>query len=371
MGDKILNICLFGEFLACFLALLSLFFVRRSSLVVVSFDGTFVMSVFTLIIVHWVVVGHMEVSLRLVVLLFFSRLVQIGVVDVGVFNSVSRRVLNIVPKVIVRVLDDALKNITIMILNIAHIGVSVVVSFGGPVLQKMINISDAIMKAELEVTSIGVLGNVTVRVMVHIVSHGVMLPVVGEVLNTVTVVVLVHMLGVVITLILLRVVVAHVVCALRFDVMVLTMLLASKVTLITKVRLMVLQIPVALAEMSVGVLLDTVVQDMSLVTLLGVVVLVRSLLTQKEIISDIVLFGLGLGRLGSSGSSLLLVVHLLLSSHVMVEMKTTMNVLLILTVGVVVLSILFMIVSLKSVCVSMIWVHGVGSVISIAWELFV
>ncbi len=370
-------------------------------------DGTVVTAdlMLSIVMILRVVGCLMEVRLSLGVLVV-SGFVQSGEVDVVVFNSVLRLVLHLVEKLIELVLDVTLKTLTIVILNIVHIGVSEVVP-SVLILVMMFIISVTMGKAKLEVTLIGVLGNVMVLVMVHIVSSGVMLPVVGEVLDTMTVVVLVHMLGVVVTLILLRVVVAHVVRALGFDVMIFTMLLASKVTLITEVRLMVLQIPVALAEMSVGVLLDTMGQDMSLVALLGVVMLVRSLLTHKVIISDIVFFGLGLGRLGSSGSSLLFVVHLLVeessfwahvlfsfslshgglsvmvwvvmigvlfnvsSSHSMVEIKTTMSELLILTVWVVVLSILFMIVSLGCVWVSMSWVLDVGSVISIAWELFV
>ncbi len=362
----------------------------------------------SVVMVFGVVSCLVEVRLSLGVLVV-SGLVQSGEVDVVVFNSMSGLALHLVEKLIELVLNVALKTLTIMILNIVHIGVSEVVS-SISILVKVLFISVATINAKLEVSPIGVLGNMTVFVMVHIVSSGVMLPVVGEVLDTVTVVVLVHMLGVVVALIFLVVVVAHMVGALGFDVMVFAMFLASKVTLITEVRLMVLQIPVALAKMSVGVLLDTVGQDMSLVTLLRMVVLVRSLLAHKVIISDIVLFGLGLGRLSSSGGSLLLVVHLFVEessfwAHVlfslslghgglcvmvwvvmvgilfnvscshgfgsMVEIQTTMSVLLIFTVRVVVLSILFVIVSLGSIWVSMGWVHGVGSVISIAWELFV
>ena len=269
-----------------------------------------------------------EVSLSLGVLVV-RGFVQSGEVDVVVFNSMLSLVLHLVEKLIVLVLDVALKTLTIMILNIVHIGVSEIVS-SVLIFVTMFVIRVTMIEAKLKVTVIGVLGDVMVLVMVHIVSPGVMLPVVGEVLNTVTVVVLVHMLRVVFTLILLRVVVAHMVSALRFDVVVFTMLFASKVTLITEMRLMVLQIPVALAEVSMVVLLDTVSQDMLFVAILGVVVLVRGLLVHKVIISDIVLFGLGLGRLGSSGSSLLLVVHLFVEessfwAHVLLSLSFSLG----------------------------------------------
>lgn len=68
------------------------------------------------------------------------------------------------------------------------------------------------------------------------------------------------------------------VCALGLDVMVLTVFLASEVTLIFKMGYMILQVPVSLLEVSLVVVLNTVHQLVGLMTLTMVIVLEGSLI---------------------------------------------------------------------------------------------
>ncbi len=228
--------------------------------------------------------------------LLLSGLVQGRVVDVVVLDAVLCVVLHFVEQFIELVFHVALQGLASMILNIVGVGVSCVptVAVGVGITMSSVLISVSVAKvADLEVASIGVLGHVLVLIMVYIVSPGIMFPVVWAMLNTMSVMVLIHVLRVMITLILLVVVVAHVVGALRLDIVVLTVLLASEVTFITNVRLMVLQVPVALLKVSARVLFNTVGQNFSLKLILGVIVLIRSLLTLK-IVCGKVLFRLRL-----------------------------------------------------------------------------
>ena len=70
---------------------------------------------------------------------------------------------------------------------------------------------------------------------------------------------------------------AHVVGALGLDVVVLTMSLSSEVTLVLKVWQVILQVPVSLLEVSLGVVLNAVHQLVSLVTIGAVISFVRRL----------------------------------------------------------------------------------------------
>ena len=67
-------------------------------------------------------------------------------------------------------------------------------------------------------------------------------------------------------------------CALGLDVMVLTVFLASEVTLVFKMGHVILQVPVSLLEVSLVVVLNTVHQLVGLMTLTMVIVLEGSLI---------------------------------------------------------------------------------------------
>jgi hypothetical protein len=132
--------------------------------------------------------------------------------------------------------------------------------------------------SKLEVTLVGVLGHALVLVVVRVMGVGVVSPVIGMVLDAVSVVVLVYVLGVVLTVVLVRVVVAKMLVTLSLHVVVLSVLLASEMTLILEMRDMIFQIPVALVKVSVGVMLVAVEKLPLSVEIHGVVVLEGSLL---------------------------------------------------------------------------------------------
>ena len=110
---------------------------------------------------------------------------------------------------------------------------------------------------ELEVSTIRVLRNVHVCIMVYPMRPRVMLPIVWHMLYSVVIVMVINMLGIMFTLISIAVIVSHVVVTLWFHIMVLTVLLSCEVALFTDVGYMVLQVPVALAEMSIRMMLIT------------------------------------------------------------------------------------------------------------------
>jgi hypothetical protein len=250
------------------------------------------------------VVGRLvEVGLGLGMLVKLSS-VQGRVVHIVVLDTVAGLAFHIVEQLIVFVLHCALKILTIMILHIMSVVFSMVIMSS----QRSVMVESSGV-AKLKIALIGVLWHVTVFIMVHIVSSRVMLPVIRRVLNSMSVMVLIHMLGVMVTLILIRVIVTHVVSALWLDVVILAVLLTREVSFVAKMGLMVLQIPVTLGKVRVRVLLDAMCQDFLSAVLSGVIDLVGSRLTVDEI-SHEVLFGLGVGWLGRSGLSLLLVVHL-------------------------------------------------------------
>ena len=102
------------------------------------------------------------------------------------------------------------------------------------------------------------------------------LPVIGTMLDAVDIVVLIHMLRVMLARVFIRVVVTHVMGALRLHIVVLTVLLAPEVTLISNVRLVVAQVPISLFEVSRRVVLFAMHHDPLAMNILGMRVLERS-----------------------------------------------------------------------------------------------
>jgi len=95
-------------------------------------------------------------------------------------------------------------------------------------------------------------------------------PVIWTMLDSMNVVMLVNMLGVMLTLIFIREVVTQVMGALRLNIVIFTMLFACKMTLVTNVWLMVTEVPVTLLEMGSRVMLFTMHHHNIAMTILGV-----------------------------------------------------------------------------------------------------
>ena len=131
---------------------------------------------------------------------------------------------------------------------------------------------------KIEVTIKGMFRNIVVGVFV-VDCMMIALPVIGSVLDAVHVVMVVHLLGVMFTLILVRVVVSHVVRAFWLNVMVLSMLFTSEMAFVTQVRLMITQVPVTLFEVSRRVMLLTMHHYYLSVHVLRVRVLIRCTLS--------------------------------------------------------------------------------------------
>ena len=84
-----------------------------------------------------------------------------------------------------------------------------------------------------------------------------MFPVIWSMFNSMRIVVLVHMLWVVLTLIPVRIVVAKVMITLWLNIVVLSVFFAREMTMIVEMWHMVLQVPIALLEVSLWVVLET------------------------------------------------------------------------------------------------------------------
>lgn len=110
---------------------------------------------------------------------------------------------------------------------------------------------------QIKVTHIGVLRPITISVMMAIVGFVLMFPVIWSMFNSMRIVVLVHMLWVVLTLIPVRIVVAKVMITLWLNIVVLSVLFAREMTMIVEMWHMVLQVPIALLEVSLWVVLET------------------------------------------------------------------------------------------------------------------
>lgn len=223
-------------------------------LVLVVLDG----DVVVLVMVISDVMFSMEIGASLWVGIDLS-LVQSGVVDIVVLHSMQRPVLNFMEEFIELVLDLVHQVCAAMELNVMHISVTFVSTMGlrivSPVLVGNMTVSVMI---QLEIASIRVIGSVLVLIVVSVVRASVVFPVIWVVLDAVGIVMFVDMLRVMLALILVAVVVTHVVSPLRLNIVVLTMLLASEVTLILKVGLMIVHVPVSLVEVSIGVVFLTI-----------------------------------------------------------------------------------------------------------------
>ena len=149
---------------------------------------------------------------------------------------------------------------------------------------------------QLKVTIIRVLWPVDVLVMVSDVGTSFMSPVIWTVLNSMSIVMLVHVLRVMLTIVTIRVVVAEVMVTLWFNVMVFTVFFTSEMALVAQMRHMVLQVPVSLLEVSIWVMFESMDKLSHMGLLMFVIMLEWSLLGFNMIIGREILdiiFALG------------------------------------------------------------------------------
>ena len=179
------------------------------------------------------------------------HLMQLVLVDVGVLDAMLSPVLQILEQLVKRMLDRRHHANTLMLV---HVMVKSTSNCIGVVSGRGHIMMIGHMMSDIEVTPVDVVRSVQVSIVVHIVGFPVGMPVIGTVLDSMGVVMLIHMLWVVLTIVTVRVVVAEVMVALWLDVMILSMLFASEMSLVVKMRNMVLQLPIALLEMSIWVM---------------------------------------------------------------------------------------------------------------------
>jgi len=104
------------------------------------------------------------------------------------------------------------------------------------------------------VRKVFVISHRMIFIMVSPVGLMLVMPVIWTMFNAMSIVVLVNMLRMVLTVVDIRVIVAKMLITLRLNIVVLTVLFACEVSFVTKMRDMILQIPVALFKVSIGVM---------------------------------------------------------------------------------------------------------------------
>ena len=177
-----------------------------------------------------------------------------GVVKVVMLNTMQCSMLQVVEKLVELVLHLGHETMAIMVRHIVII----------------VNISVHVEGVAIKIV---VRGRVMVDIRVEI-SVVIGLPIVGELLNTVLIVVCSKMLRVVLTLVLIRVVVTHVMSTLRLNVVILTVLFSLVVTMGTDIGLMSWQVPIAHVEVGTWVMLAAAEHDLIVVKLLRVSVFI-------------------------------------------------------------------------------------------------
>jgi hypothetical protein len=185
---------------------------------------------------------------RVMGLLILGNKRPFGIVNSLELNTVRSGMLKLMEELVIFVLDLGCKSVAVMVDNI------MVVIFSMFIMRLSVAFS------KLVITHVGVTGCGTIRIGMPD-SVVVADPVVGVGLNAVDTVMLINVLRVVLAIISVRVVVSHVVGALRLNVVVLAVLLAEEVTLVIKVGHVVAQIPVALGKVSRRVVLLSMHQD--------------------------------------------------------------------------------------------------------------
>lgn len=170
--------------------------------------------------------------------------------------------LKLMEKLVIFVLDLSSEGVTVMVDNV------VIVIFTMFIMRFSVALSERV------ITHVRVTRSVTIGIGMPdgvVVAH----PVIRVGLNTIDTVMLINVLRVVLAIIFVRIVVSHVMGALRLNVMVLTVLLTKEVALVVKVRHVIAQVPVTLREVCRRVVLLSVHQDNVVVGSLRVSRLIR------------------------------------------------------------------------------------------------
>ena len=222
--------------------------------------------------------------------------VKRSVVHVVMLDTVDRRVLQVVEELVELMLDRCHHARALVLLNIVHVAIALV-----RVVLIVVHIGD-VMDVEVEIALVRVLRSVRVLVMVPVVSLTIGVPVVRTMLNSMRVVVLINMLWMVLTIVTVRVIVTKVMVSLWLHIVVFAVVLSREVTLVVEVRYMVLELPVALLEMGIRVMLVAVdeLSHVRLVVLMSGLIrghLVIYVILRREVIHGVVLASTLLWRL--------------------------------------------------------------------------
>lgn len=212
--------------------------------------------------------------------------VKLGVVHVVMLDTVDGRVLQVVEELVELMLYSCHHARTLVLINIVH-GVTVMVRVVLIVVQTTADMVDV----EFKVTLVRVLRSVRVLVMVPVVGLAINVPVVRSMLDSMCVVVLIDMLWMVFTIVKVRVIVTKVMISLWLHIVVLTMVLSREVTLIVEMRYMVFELPVALLEVCIGVMLVAVDELSHVRHVVQVSCLIRGHLVVHVILRREVIYG--------------------------------------------------------------------------------
>lgn len=187
-------------------------------------------------------------------LMCLVHLMQLGVVDIVMLDSMNSRVLQIMEELVKLVLDRLHHTRALVLLYIVVVATGTLIWV---VRQKVMATTHVVVSdmLKLKVTFIRVLRSVRVNVVMPEVGLPIRMPVIRAVFDSMGVVVLIYMLWVMLSIVKVRVIVAKVMVTFWFDIMVLAVLFPSEMSFIVKMRYMVLQLPIALLEVSIRVVL--------------------------------------------------------------------------------------------------------------------
>jgi len=122
---------------------------------------------------------------------------QLGIVQIVMLDAVDGRVLQIMEELIKLMLDSSHHACALVSLDIVRIAIAIM-----RVMCHVVHITGlCVMMVEIEIAAIGVLRTVLVHIMVLIVSLAIDKPVIWTMLDTMSVMVLIHVLWVVLTII--------------------------------------------------------------------------------------------------------------------------------------------------------------------------
>ena len=200
------------------------------------------------------------VVIRALIASFTVQERQLWVVNVMMLSTMDHLVLHLMEELIEFVLNLSLESMTIMMGNIMVV-VTIVL---------------------IEVTFEGMIRSVVISVGT-VVRVCVALPIVGVMLDSMRIMMFSKVLGVMLALVLIRIIVTHVLGALRLNVVVLAVVFSSEVARIGNGWLVTSKVPVSLVKVSPWVVFRTREHDLIMMKFLGVRVLVGCHVTFVEV----------------------------------------------------------------------------------------